>query len=194
MTGDRFAFTEENLAEAGRIIGRYPEGRQASAVLGLLDLAQRQSGNWLPRAAIEYVAEYLQMPRIRVMECATFYSMLNLAPVGRHFVQLCRTTPCWLRGCEDLAAAYKEVTGGTLGETTKDGLFTLAEVECVGACCNAPVVQIGDDYYEDLTPDAFKEILRALAKGETPKTGSQSGRAGAEPAGGLTTLVGKGGG
>lgn len=193
MSGESFAFSEENLAEAGRVIARYPEGRQASAVLPLLDLAQRQSDNWLPRAAIEYVAEYLQMPRIRVMECATFYSMFNLAPVGRHFVQLCRTTPCWLRGCDDLAAAYKEETGGTVGETTEDGMFTLVEVECLAACCNAPVVQIGDDYYEDLTPGGLKEILRALAKGETPKTGSQAGRTGTEPAGGQTTLTGTGG-
>ena len=193
MSADSFAFSEENITEANRAIARYPDGRQASAVLALLDLAQRQNGNWLPRTAIEYVSDYLQMPRIRVMECATFYSMFNLSPVGRHFVQLCRTTPCWLRGYEGLLSAYREETGGTVGETTEDGMFTLVEVECLGGCCNAPMVQIGDCYYEDLTPENFKKILRTLAQGATPKPGSQVGRTGAEPAGGQTTLTGSGG-
>ncbi len=188
MSETNFAYLPETREAAERIIARYPEGRQASALVPLLDLAQGQCGNWLPQMAIEYVADYLGVPRMRAMECATFYSMLNLAPVGRHFVQLCRTTPCWLRGSEALVAAYKEVTGCGVGETTEDGQFTLVEVECLGACCNAPMAQIGDAYYEDLTPETFKGILGALAKGETPAPGSQCGRNGAEPAGGLTTL------
>ena len=177
-----FAFSAENVARADAFIARYPLGRQASAVLPLLDLAQRQCGNWLPQAAIEHVAEYLEMPHIRVMECATFYSMINLRPVGRHFVQLCRTTPCWLRGCDDLIAAYKIWAGSGVGETTDDGQFTLIEVECLGACANAPMVQINDDYYEDLTHQSFIEVLERLRAGKQPRAGSQAGRRGSEPA------------
>ena len=177
-----FAFSAENVARADAFIARYPPGRQASAVLPLLDLAQRQCGNWLPQAAIEHVAEYLEMPHIRVMECATFYSMINLRPVGRHFVQLCRTTPCWLRGCDDLIAAYKIWAGSGVSETTDDGQFTLIEVECLGACANAPMVQINDDYYEDLTPQSFIEVLERLRAGKQPRAGSQAGRRGSEPA------------
>ena len=177
-----FAFSAENVARADAFIARYPSGRQASAVLPLLDLAQRQCGNWLPQAAIEHVAEYLEMPRMRVMECATFYSMFNLRPVGRHFVQLCRTTPCWLRGSDDLVAAFKTWAGCGVGETTGDGQFTLIEVECLGACANAPMVQINDDYYEDLTPETFIEVLQRLRAGKQPRVGSQAGRRGSEPA------------
>ncbi len=177
-----FAFSAENLTRADAIITRYPPGGQASAVLPLLDLAQRQCGNWLPQAAIEYVAEYLDMPRIRVMECATFYSMFNLRPIGRHFVQMCRTTPCWLCGSDDLVAAYQNWASSGIGETTADGQFTLIEVECLGACANAPMVQINDDFYEDLTPQSFIAILEKLRAGEQPRTGSQSGRRGSAPA------------
>ena len=171
---------------------RRDRGRQQSAVIPLLDLAQRQAGGWLPTEALEYVATYFDMPRIRVLEVASFYSMFNLEPVGRNFVQLCRTTPCWLRGSDDLRAVAREVTGCGLGETSEDGAFTVVEVECLGACCNAPMVQINDEYYEDLTADSFKAVLEALKRGETPKPDSQSGRAGSEPTGERATLTGAG--
>ncbi len=184
-----FSFSSENLAKAKAYVERYPEGRQQSAVMPLLDLAQRQCGGWLPNVAVEYVADFLDMPKIRVLEVATFYSMFNQAPVGKNFVQLCRTTPCWLRGSDGLRDVCRRETGCELGETSADGLFTIVEVECLGACCNAPMVQINDDYYEDLTPESFAAILQALKRGETPKIGSQIGRVGSEPVGGLTTLT-----
>jgi len=187
-----FAFTTENRAEAEAIIAKYPERRQASAVLPLLDLAQRQNGGWLPKAAIEHVAEILAMPPIRVREVATFYTMFNLAPVGRHLVQVCITTPCWLRGSDDVVAACRETLGIDVGETTEDGLFSLVQVECLGACCNAPMMQINDDYYEDLDKDTTRAVLEALRRGETPKIGSQTGRRCSEPVTGPTTLKGRG--
>ncbi|MBO6784095.1 MAG: NADH-quinone oxidoreductase subunit NuoE [Alphaproteobacteria bacterium] len=189
---DTFAFDAATEERARTILKRYPEGRSQSAVIPLLDLAQRQAGGWLPVHVIEYVASYLDMPKIRVLEVATFYSMFNLEPVGKNFVQLCRTTPCWLRGSDDLRAVAKNVTGCGLGETSADGLFTVVEVECLGACCNAPMVQINDDYYEDLTAENFKDVLEALKRGEDPKTGSQTGRTGSEPEDGLTTLTAEG--
>lgn len=189
---DAFAFNAATEERAKTIVSRYPDGRQQSAVIPLLDLAQRQAGGWLPTEAIEYVASYLDMPKIRVLEVATFYSMFNLEPVGENFVQLCRTTPCWLRGSDNLRAVAKDVTGCGLGETSADGKFTVVEVECLGACCNAPMVQINDEYYEDLTAENFRAILEALKHGEDPKTGSQEGRTGSEPAGGLTTLTSEG--
>ncbi|MGH6983712.1 MAG: NADH-quinone oxidoreductase subunit NuoE, partial [Stellaceae bacterium] len=145
-----FAFTPENLKKAQAHIAKYPAGRQASAVLPLLDLAQRQHDNWLPRAAMDMVADMLGMPRIRVYEVATFYTMFNLKPVGKHFFQICTTTPCWLRGSDDVVAACKKKLGIGIGETTADGKFTLREVECLGACVNAPIIQVNDDFYEDL--------------------------------------------
>jgi NADH-quinone oxidoreductase subunit E len=186
--GRGFAFTAENMERTKAIIARYPEGRQQSAVMPLLDLAQRQGDGWLPREAIDAVADMLAMPRIRAYEVASFYTMFNTAPVGRHLVQLCRTTPCWLRGSDDILAACKETLGIGLGETTGDGLFTLVEVECLGACCNAPMMQINDDYYEDLDADSTRKILETLRRGETPGAGSQTGRRSSEPATGLTTL------
>ncbi|HUN50121.1 MAG TPA: NADH-quinone oxidoreductase subunit NuoE [Candidatus Sulfotelmatobacter sp.] len=183
-----FAFTAENAALAAKIVARYPSGRQQSAVLPLLDLAQRQHGGWLPEAAIRHVADYLAMPVIRVMEVATFYTMLNLAPTGRHVVQVCTTTPCWLRGSGDIVAACEKHLGIGVGATTGDGSFTLREVECLGACVNAPMMQIGDDYFEDLDAAATVRILEAFARGEKPKAGPQSGRRSSEPQGGLTTL------
>lgn len=189
---DAFAFDETYRARAETIVARYPEGRQQSAVIPLLDLAQRQAGGWLPTEALEYVATYLDMPNIRVLEVASFYSMFNLEPVGKNFVQLCRTTPCWLRGSDDLRAVARDVTGCGLGETSDDGTFTVVEVECLGACCNAPMVQINDQYYEDLTADSFKDVLEALKRGEAPKPGSQAGRAGSEPTGARATLTGAG--
>ncbi|HWA45993.1 MAG TPA: NADH-quinone oxidoreductase subunit NuoE [Hypericibacter adhaerens] len=187
-----FAFTPENKAEADKIIARYPAGRQQSAVMGLLWLAQRQSGGWLPRAAMEHVAQVLGMAPIRVYEVASFYTMYNLKPVGQNHIQLCRTTPCWLRGSEGLREACEKKLGIGLGEVTPDGKFSLIEVECLGACVNAPMVQINDDFYEDLDPKRFEAVLDALARGEKPKTGSQSGRQGSAPDGGPTTLLNAG--
>lgn len=184
-----FAFTEENTKRAQTIMARYPPGRQASAVMPLLDLAQRQNGGWLPQAAIEYVADYLQMPAIRVYEVATFYTMYNLEPIGRHHVQVCTNLPCMLRGAEDIVRTCRETLNVKVGGTTEDGQFTLDEVECLGACVNAPMMQIGDDYYEDLSPESTKRILDDLQAGGTPKTGSQIGRRSSEPAGGLTSLA-----
>ncbi len=186
MTG--FTLTAENAKASKAFIARYPEGRQQSAVMPILDLAQRQNGGWLSDAAIAHVADFLVMPRLRVQEVASFYSMYHLKPVGRHVVGVCTTTPCWLRGSADILATCRETLGITVGETTEDGLFTLIEVECLGACCNAPMLQINDDYYEDLDEDSTWNLFESLRRGETPKPGSQTGRRSSEPASGLTTL------
>lgn len=183
-----FAFTSETMELAKRIIAKYPAGRQASAVMPLLDLAQRQNAGWLPRVAMDYVADLLQMPRIRVYEVATFYTMYNHAPVGKHVVQVCTTTPCWLRGSDEVVAVCERKLGIKLGENTPDGQFSLREVECSGACVNAPVVQIGDDYYEDVGPEQMERIIDALQRGEIPPAGSQIGRQTSCPEGGPTTL------
>jgi len=183
-----FAFSAENESLAQALLARYPEGRQQSAVMGLLDLAQRQIG-WVSRSVIETVAARLGMAPIQVEEVATFYTMYNRRPVGRHHVQICTNLPCLLRGSDAVVAAVQESLGIGFGETTADGLFTLTEVECLGACVNAPVMQIGDDYYEDLDPDSTKAVLEALRRGETPRPGSQTGRQTSCPAGGPTTLT-----
>ena len=183
-----FAFTPENLKKAQAHIAKYPPGRQASAVLPLLDLAQRQSGNWLPRAAMDTVADMLGMARIRVYEVATFYTMFNLKPVGKHFFQICTTTPCWLRGSDDVVAACKKKLGIGIGETTTDGKFTLREVECLGACVNAPIIQVNDDFYEDLDGSSTEALIDALARGEKPPVGSVKKRQTSAPEGGATTL------
>ena len=194
---DSFAFTKANLEEAKKIIAKYPAGKQQSAVMPLLMLAQKQHDNWLPQKAMELVAEMLEMPAIRVHEVASFYTMYNLAPVGRFHVQCCTTTPCWLRGSDDVVKACKDELGIGFGETTKDGLFTLHEVECLGACVNAPMVQVDDAkdgseiFYEDLNYETTKALLGQLKSGKKPKAGSQSGRHTSEPAGGRTTLKGK---
>ncbi|MFY9969314.1 MAG: NADH-quinone oxidoreductase subunit NuoE [Roseiarcus sp.] len=185
---ESFGFTPENEAWAATEIAKYPAGRQASAVLALLWRAQAQSGYWLSKPAIEKVARMLDMPKIRVLEVATFYSMFNLAPVGRYYVQLCGTTPCMLRGAEDIKAVLRKRVGES-GHVTADGLFSWNEVECLGACCNAPMVQINDDYYEDLTPQSFSHLLDDLAAGRPVRTGSQIGRKSSEPVGGLTSLT-----
>ncbi|GAB5347471.1 NADH-quinone oxidoreductase subunit NuoE [Alteriqipengyuania sp. 357] len=189
-----FAFNAAYEARAKKALARYPEGRQKSAVMPLLDLAQRQVGEetdtqgWLPLPVIEYVANYLDMPVIRVLEVATFYFMYNLKPVGKYHVQVCGTTPCMLRGSDDIIAACK-AHGMKKGEVSEDGLWTLTEVECMGNCATAPMVQINDDNYEDLTPERLDAVLDALAKGEQPKTGTQEpGRHTSEPSGGPTTL------
>jgi len=188
-----FSWTAENAEQVRKIIARYPPGRQQSAVMPLLDLAQRQVGietntqGWLPIPVMEYVGRQLGMPYIRVLEVASFYTMYNLAPVGRYHVQVCATTPCMLRGSDDvLDACYQK--GLKKGATTADGLFTLTEVECLGACANAPMVQINDDNYEDLTFETTTAILEALARGEQPKIGPAIDRQTSCPEGGPTTL------
>jgi NADH-quinone oxidoreductase subunit E len=188
-----FAWSQENERQARVIVGRYPPGRQQSAIIPLLDLAQRQVGaetqtqGWLPVPVIEYVAAYLGMPYMRAYEVATFYTMFNLRPVGRYHVQVCGTTPCMLRGSDDvLAACYAK--GMKKGATTEDGLFTLTEVECLGACANAPMVQINDDNYEDLTFETTTAVLDALAAGRSPRPGPQIPRQTSAPEGGPTTL------
>ncbi len=183
-----FAFTAENLAWAKRQIARYPEGRQASAVISLLWRAQEQAGGWLPEPALRYVADMLGMAHIRVYEVATFYTMFNLEPVGRYYVQLCGTTPCMLCGSDDLIKVLERRVGPQR-KVTADGLFSWLEVECLGACCNAPMVQINDDYYEDLTVENFEKLLDDLAAGRPVKTGSQKGRVSSEPEGALTSLT-----
>jgi NADH-quinone oxidoreductase E subunit len=183
-----FAFTPENLEKTKAHIAKYPPGRQASAVLPLLDLAQRQHGNWLPRAAMDVVADMLGMARIRVYEVATFYTMFNLQPVGRHFFQICTTTPCWLRGSDAVVSACERKLGIAVGETTPDGQFTLKEVECLGACVNAPIIQVNDDFYEDLDGPATERLIDALRRGEAPKPGSVTGRQTSAPEGGPQTL------
>lgn len=183
-----FSWTPENEAEAQRHIAKYPEGRQQSAVMPLLDIAQRQNGGHLTVEIMEYVADYLDMAPIKVQEVATFYTMYNHRPVGKHHVQVCGTTPCWLRGSDDIIATCKSKLGIGMGETTADGQFTLSEVECAGACVNAPVVAINDDYYEDLTADSMAQILDDLAAGKEVKPGPQVDRQTSAPLGGATTL------
>ena len=181
INSNTFEWSEENFSKVKTIIDKYPSGKQQSAVIPVLDLAQRQNKGWLTKNIIEKVAETLSMSFIRVMEVASFYSMFNLEPVGKNFIQICRTTPCWLRGSDKLLEVAKNVTGCNLGETSKDNKFTLVEVECLGACCNAPMIQINDDYYEDLTEENFKHLLLKLKENEKISTGSQTGRQSSEP-------------
>jgi NADH-quinone oxidoreductase subunit E len=178
-----FQFTQENLKKATDYIAKYPPGRQASAVLPLLDLVQRQCGGWVPQAGIEEVARLLNMPVIRVHEVASFYTMFNLKPVGKYHLQLCGTTPCWLKGAAELKHHCQQKWGIHEGVTTPDGKFSLIEVECLGACVNAPVIQINDDYYEDLTPDLLDILLEKLKNNEFCAPGSQIGRQASAPEG-----------
>ena len=181
INSNTFEWSEENFYKVKTIIDKYPRGKQQSAVIPVLDLAQRQNKGWLTKNIIEKVAETLSMSFIRVMEVASFYSMFNLKPVGKNFIQICRTTPCWLRGSNKLLEVAKNVTGCNLGEISKDSKFTLVEVECLGACCNAPMIQINDDYYEDLTEENFKNLLLKLIENEKIYIGSQIGRQSSEP-------------
>ncbi len=187
-----FAFNADNAAKAKALLAKYPEGRRPSAVMGLLDLAQRQVG-WVSQEVIEAVAEMTGLAPIRVQEVATFYTMYNLSAVGHHHVQICTNICCLLTGSDGVAETAKRALGIEFGETTPDGRFTLSEVECLGACVNAPMMQIGDDYYEDLTPESAKAIFETLKTGGTPKPGPQSGRQFSAPAGGPTTLKTLGG-
>ncbi len=173
-----FAFSSENLEKAKKVIAKYPTHREASAVIPLLQLAQAQHDNWLPVAAMDMIAEMLDMPPVRVYEVASFYTMFNRAPVGKYLLQVCTTTPCWLRGSDDIKHVCKSKLGITDGETSKDGMFTMMEVECLGACVNAPMVQVNDDYYEDLTSENFTQLCDDLAAGKKPTIGSQTGRQG----------------
>lgn len=192
------SFAFRDTAQVEEIIARYPKGRQ-SAVMPLLDLAQRQVGEdganakppfggWIPRAAMDEIARILSMPPIKVYEVATFYSMYNLAPVGKYLVQVCATTPCWLCGSDKIQKACEEQLGIHPGETTSDGMFSLVEVECLGACVNAPMVQINDNYFEDLTPERTREVLIALSQNRDIPIGPQNGRTGSMPLSGATTL------
>lgn len=189
-----FAFSDANYKKAEKIIAKYPEGRQQSAVMPLLTLAQQQHDGWLPKAAINYIASILGMAPIKVLEVASFYTMYNLEPIGRNHVQVCGTTPCWLRGSDDILETLKAKLGVECGGTTPDGLFTLNEVECLGACVNAPMLQVTtpefDGYYEDLTPHTASTLIDALAAGDVPETGPNSERISSEPSTGFTTLTG----
>ncbi len=186
---DSFAFTRENESEIKRIVAKYPKGRQASAVMPLLDLAQRQHDNWIPMKAIELIAKKLDMAEIRVLEVATFYTMFNLKPVGKYFLQACTTTPCWLRGSDNMMRCIKDRYGISSGETSECGRFTLLEVECLGACVNAPILQVNDDFYEDLDYASTGALLDSLEADEPLLVGSVTGRSGSESASGATSLA-----
>jgi NADH-quinone oxidoreductase subunit E len=188
MKGSAFSFTEENEAEAKKIVARYPESRQQSAVLPLLALAQKQADGWLPTDVMNYVADYLGMPYIRVYEVASFYDMYNTEAVGRIQVRACTTTPCWLCGSDDVVRACKDELGIGIGESTEDGRFFLREFECLGACANAPILWVDDDFYEDLDYDSTRKILADLKAGKELKPGSARGRQGSMPIEGRTTL------
>ncbi len=188
---ESFEFSSENLEWAKQQLKKYPEGREASCTIPFLWRVQEQHDGWLPEAAIRYVGDMLDVPYIRVMEVATFYTMFALKPVGKYFVQLCGTTPCMLRGSEELKKVCADVIG-VQNTVTSDGVFSWLEVECLGACCNAPMVQVNQDYYEDLTPDNFRQLLADLKAGKEVKVGSQTGREGSCPAGGVTSLTDKG--
>ena len=189
-----FTFDAASEAEIAQILARYPAGKQASGVIPLLYVAQRQMGRatgsaWVPKVAMDVIAERLSMPPIRVYEVATFYFMFNMKPIGRHHLQLCGTTPCMLRGSDDVLRACHDAAGVKVGQTSADGLFTLTEVECLGACVNAPVLQVDDDYYEDLDYDRTVALIEAFRAGERPPAGSTIGRQTSAPEGGPLTLV-----
>ena len=183
-----FTFTEENLKRTKAIIGNYPKGYERAAVIPLLDLAQRQHG-WLPISAMHEVARILNMPRMRVYEVATFYTMFQRTPTGKYHIQICTTTPCWLRGSNDIGDAIQKKLGIKYGQSTSDGMFTLNEVECLGACVNAPMFQLNDDYYEDLTVADAEQIIDDLKAGRKPAAGPRNGRYACEPVAGLTSLT-----
>ena len=186
---ENFEFNSSSLEEAKTIIAKYPEGKQQSAVMALLYIAQRQNDNWIPLAAMKYIAKFLDMSYIKVYEVATFYSMYNLSPVGKYFIQVCTTTPCMIRGANKLVEACKEKISENESELSKDKTCSWMEVECLGACVNAPMMQINDNYYEDLDKEKTLKILELLLKGETPKPGSYRGRINNEPENNRKTLL-----
>lgn len=190
LHGDSFEFTPENEETAKWHVAKYPAGKQQSAVMPLLDLAQRQNGGHVTVEIMDYIADYLGMPAIRVQEVATFYTMYNHKKIGKHHLRVCGTTPCWLRGSDDIMKACQDKLGIKKGETTADGLFTLDEIECAGACVNAPVVSINDDYFEDLTAESVVELINKLTAGESVKPGPQIDRLNSAPQGGLIALTG----
>ena len=175
-----FAFNEESTKLASLALAKYPDDRKQSAVMPFLDIAQRQNDNWLSQECAEYVANQLDMPFIKVWEVATFYTMYNTQPVGKNFVQVCTTTPCWLRGSENVVKACKEIISETPKNVSSDNLFSWMEVECLGACVNAPMVQINDDFYEDLDYESTKNLLISLIDNKPLKVGSQIGRQGSK--------------
>ena len=185
----QFEFNSNNLDKANKIIKNYPTGKQQSAVMALLYLAQRQNNNWIPLVAMKYIAKFLDMPYIKVYEVATFYTMYNLSPVGKFFYQVCTTTPCMLRGAYKLVDVCKSKISKNEKELSEDGNCSWMEVECLGACVNAPMVQINDDYYEDLDEKKFEKIIEQTLKGEKPKPGSYRGRINTEPENKRTTLM-----
>ena len=185
---ESFVFTPENAEKAKKWLSYYPPVRKRSAIVPLLDIAQRQAGGWLPKAAMQYVGQMLGLNLLQVYEIATFYTMFNLAPTGKHVIQICTTTPCWLRGSSDVLKACQAKLGIKPGHTSADGQFSMVEVECLGACVNAPVMQIGDDFYEDLTPAAAIKIIEQLASGKAATPGPQIDRQTSAPFGGATTL------
>ena len=186
---NKFEFTLDNLEKARKVIKKYPDGKQQSAVMSLLYLVQKQNNNWIPLAGIKYIGKLLEMPYIKVYEVATFYSMYNLTPVGHHFVQVCTTTPCMIRGAYNLVEACKEKISPNENELSKDKSCSWMEVECLGACVNAPMMQINDDYYEDLDKKKTLKIIDQILKGETPKPGSYRGRLNTEPENNRKTLM-----
>ena len=184
-----FEFTSSSLAAANKILSKYPEGKQQSAVMALLYIAQKQNDNWIPLSAMKYIAKFLNMPYIKVYEVATFYSMYNLSPVGKHFIQVCTTTPCMIRGAHKLVEACKEKISENESELSNDKSCSWMEVECLGACVNAPMMQINNDYYEDLDKEKTLKILEKILRGETPKPGSYRGRINNEPENNRKTLM-----
>ena len=186
---EKFEFNPSSLEAAKNMIAKYPKGKQQSAVMALLYIAQRQNHNWIPLSAMKYIAKLLDMSYIKVYEVATFYSMYNLAPVGKYFIQVCTTTPCMIRGANSIVEACKEKISEKESELSTDKTCSWMEVECLGACVNAPMMQINDDYYEDLDKEKTLKILDTILKGETPKPGSYRGRINNEPENNRKTLM-----
>ena len=187
---ESFEFSTSSLEAANTIVTKYPEGKQQSAVMALLYLVQRQNNNWIPLVAIKYVAKFLNIPYIKVYEIATFYSMYNLSPVGKYFIQVCTTTPCMIRGAYEIVEVCKEKISKNENELSKDNICSWVEVECLGACVNAPIMQINDDYFEDLDKEKTIRIFDQILKGEKLKPGSYRGRKNSEPENNRKTLLG----
>ena len=187
---ETFEFNEKSMEAANKIVSNYPDGRQQSAVMALLYIAQRQHDNWIPLKAMKYIAKFLDMPYIKVYEVATFYSMYNLSPVGKYFFQVCTTTPCMLRGAYDLVKVCKKKISEKENELSEDGKISWMEVECLGACVNAPMMQVNEDYYEDLNDKKLEEIIDTIYQNRIPKPGSYAGRINAEPVDNRKTLLG----
>ena len=187
---DKFEFSDENLNLANKIVLKYPTGKKKSAVMALLYLAQKQNDNWIPLSAMKYIAKYLDMPYIKVYEVATFYSMYNLAPVGKYFFQVCTTTPCMLRGAYNLVDVCKRKISEEENCLSEDGKTSWLEVECLGACVNAPMIQLNENYYEDLDPTKLEQIIDKISNDEVPQPGSYRGRLSSEPENTRKTLIG----